>query len=158
MFGHSAGFARQINHERNRRARRMTRRNDAKAANLHQAGKALWRACHKSSAEHRKIDAVVRDQERSSSDQPQCQIGFPGATFPDQKHSGRGWRAERSAGTPDADARGVDVHRIAHVRASGTSTMKRAPPPSRFSAHTRPPALSVIWRAIESPSPEFLPK
>ena len=43
--------------------------------------------------------------------------------------------------------------------AKGSSTRKRAPSPSsRFSAQMRPPRPATIWRAMERPRPEFLPK
>src|SRR5581483_7502336 len=120
-----------------------------------QPGDAFGRPAVKPAFRHIKFGAVIAHQFRPLIHQAQQEIGFARAAFAQDQH----------AGPSDARAAGMDVHAFhAAAFASGNSTTKRAPPllpgtrEGRFSAQMRPPALWVIWRAMERPRPEFLPK
>src|SRR5690606_2898981 len=102
----------------------------------------------------------VGDQTPALADQTQGQIALADARRTlDQDAAPSGGRMTRHGG-------GVQrLHRLGQGRrpGRGRSTAKRAattrPSPStRFSAWTRPPWASTIWRTMDRPRPELAPK
>lgn len=126
---------------------------DAYAANFDQAGNRVRRAAIERAIAGPNLHPVVGHQTKAMVEGPQGQVALAGAG-----------RALDEDASPEAlvivrDEPSMKDHR----RASGRWTTNRAPStfpsaPCRFSAPMEPPWAAAIWRAMESPRPEFPPK